>query len=150
MKNEHFSKIYTKVQQYQKNDEEDLTSQREQLRKCLDTKRINSYQENSIDKQIISRERFEYENFSFDIFVLKMRDLKTLDYKKYIYLVSMIITCLEKDNGITKEYEISDIMSTITDDLNVANEHYLKLKKLLLNGNLEAIFKEIDNYLDNI
>jgi len=150
MKNEHFSKIYTKVQQYQKNDEEDLIRQRKQLRRCLDTKIINSYQKNLIEKQIINKERFEYENFSFDIFVLKMRDLKTLDHAKYIYFVSMIITCSEKDDEITKEYEISDVMSNITYDLNVANEYYLKLRKLLLSKDLETIFKEIDNYLDNI
>lgn len=148
MKNEHFSKIYTKVQQSQKNDEEDLMRQRKRLRSCLDTKIVNSYQKKSIEKQIINKERFEYENFSFDIFVLKMKDLKTLDHAKYIYFVSMIITCSEKDDEITKKYEISDVMSNITDDLNVANAHYSKLRKILLSKDLETIFKEIDNYLN--
>jgi hypothetical protein len=62
----------------------------------------------------------------------------------------MIITCSEKDDEITKEYEISDVMSNITDELNVATNYYLKLRKLLLSKDLELIFKKIDDYLDNI
>ena len=110
----------------------------------------------NINDSIIGSKCIEVESYKFEIYKFQIKHLTPIELDEnynilpqkeiFLYECGLSMSYLNEEGEF---FEISGIFELCDKDINVVNERYAYLKKLVESKNIDMILSEIELYIDN-
>lgn len=156
MKNERFEKIYKKsIKLYGLYFKHDFKHEN-YITNWYINKKENKVSIKEINDSILSSEIVNVENYSLEIYKFQIKHLTPIELDEnynilppkeiFLYECGLSMSYLNEEGEF---FEISGIFELCDKDINVVNERYAYLKKLVESKDIDMILSEIELYIDN-
>ncbi|MBQ7105139.1 MAG: hypothetical protein IJN90_04710 [Bacilli bacterium] len=156
MKNERFEKIYKKsIKLYGLFFKHDFKDENYIMNWYIN-KKDNKVSIKEINYSILSSEIVNVENYSFKIYKFQIKHLTPIELEEnynvlpqkeiFLYECGLSMSYIDEEGEF---FEISGIFELCDKGINVVNERYAYLKKLVESKDIDMILSEIELYIDN-